>query len=54
HKAHLPSMLQDRLAGRTTEIEAINGAIVAAAAAKGLTAPVTQALADLIRMGEPG
>ena len=27
---------------------------LAAAAAKGLTAPVTQALADLIRMGEPG
>lgn len=54
HKAHKPSMLQDRLAGRVTEIEAINGQIVRAAAAAGLAAPVTATLAALVRMGEPG
>ncbi|MFM7028991.1 MAG: ketopantoate reductase family protein [Chakrabartia sp.] len=53
HKAHLPSMLQDRRAGRATEIEAINGAIIEAARRVGLTAPVTATLADLVRMGEP-
>lgn len=54
HKAHKPSMLQDRLAGRLTEIDAINGQIVEAAQAAGLTAPVTSTLAALVRMGEPG
>jgi 2-dehydropantoate 2-reductase len=54
HKAHKPSMLQDRLAGRLTEIDAINGQIVKAAQAAGLTAPVTSTLAALVRMGEPG
>lgn len=54
HKAHKPSMLQDRLAGRPTEIDAINGQIVNAATAAGLAAPVTATLADLVRMGEPG
>lgn len=53
HRGHKPSMLQDRLAGRATEIETINGAIVAAAARAGLTAPVTAVLADIVRMGEP-
>lgn len=53
HRTHKPSMLQDRLAGRTTEIESINGAIVRAAAEAGLAAPVTRVLADLVRMGEP-
>ncbi len=52
HKAHKPSMLQDRLAGRATEIEAINGQIVRAAAAAGLAAPVTATLAALVRMGD--
>ncbi|MFN3458399.1 MAG: ketopantoate reductase family protein, partial [Novosphingobium sp.] len=54
HKAHKPSMLQDRLAGRLTEIDAINGEIVKAALAAGLGAPVTSTLAALVRMGEPG
>lgn len=54
HKAHKPSMLQDRLAGRPTEIDAINGQIVLAARAAGLSAPVTETLAALVRMGEPG
>lgn len=54
HKAHKPSMFQDRLAGRLTEIDAINGEIVKTAQAAGLAAPVTSTLADLVRMGEPG
>ncbi len=52
HKGHKPSMLQDRLAGRPTEIDAINGEIVRAAQQAGLQAPITAALADLVRMGE--
>lgn len=51
HKAHKPSMLQDRMAGRATEIDAINGQIVRAAQQAGLAAPVTAALADLVLMG---
>jgi 2-dehydropantoate 2-reductase len=54
HKAHRPSMLQDRLAGRPTEIDAINGQIVKAARQAGIAAPVTETLAALVRMGEPG
>lgn len=54
HRAHKASMLQDRLAGRMTEIESINGAIVAQADRAGVAAPVTRTLADLVRMGEPG
>lgn len=50
HKGHMPSMLQDRLAGRPTEIDAINGQIVKAAQEAGIDAPVTAALADLVRM----
>jgi len=53
HRGHKASMLQDRLAGRRTEIEAINGAIGRLAVAAGVAAPVTQTLADLVRMGEP-
>ncbi len=52
HRGHKPSMLQDRLAGRQTEIESINGAIVAAAQQVGVATPITQVLADLVRMGE--
>lgn len=53
HKAHKPSMLQDRLAGRRTEIESINGAIVSMAEQAGIATPTTRMLADLVRMGEP-
>jgi 2-dehydropantoate 2-reductase len=53
HRGHKPSMLQDRLAGRATEIRSINGAIVALADQAGVPVPVTRTLADLVRMGEP-
>lgn len=50
--ANRSSMLQDMDAGRLTEIEAINGAIAARAARRGLAAPVNAALASLVRMAE--
>ncbi len=50
HGPHKASMLQDRLAGRPTEIEAINGAVVRAGLALGVATPVTATLADLVRM----
>jgi 2-dehydropantoate 2-reductase len=52
HQGHKASMLQDLQAGRTTEIEAINGAVVRAAHAAGLAVPVTETLADLVRLME--
>ena len=55
HRSHKASMLQDRPAGRRTEFETINGAVVCAAAAVGVATPVTAALADLIPLIEiPG
>lgn len=52
HRGHRASMLQDLLAGRPTEIEAINGAVARAAEAAGVATPVTSALADLVRLIE--
>jgi 2-dehydropantoate 2-reductase len=52
HTRHKPSMLQDRLAGRLTEIESINGALLAFAARHGVPAPALQLLTDLVRLGE--
>jgi 2-dehydropantoate 2-reductase len=50
HRDHRASMLQDRLAGRQTEIGSINGAIVRAAERSGVATPVTAVLADLMRL----
>jgi 2-dehydropantoate 2-reductase len=50
HRAHKGSMLQDVLAGRPTEIEYINGAIVRAAEQAGLAAPMNGTLLRLMRM----
>lgn len=50
HINHKASMLQDRIAGRKTEIESINGAIVQIARRHGIATPVTDTLADLVRM----
>jgi len=55
HRGHKASMLQDLEAGRRTEIESINGAVVRAAQAAGVATPVTAALANLLRLIEqPG
>jgi len=52
HTNHKPSMLQDLLAGRPTEIDAINGAVVREAAALGMDVPTTAMLAELVRLRE--
>eukprot|EP00928_Gymnodinium_smaydae_P052920 TRINITY_DN37041_c0_g1_i1.p1 TRINITY_DN37041_c0_g1~~TRINITY_DN37041_c0_g1_i1.p1 ORF type:complete len:570 (-),score=168.08 TRINITY_DN37041_c0_g1_i1:137-1846(-) len=47
-----PSMAQDHMAKRRGEVDAINGAIPVEAAKVGLTAPVNQTVADLVRARE--
>jgi 2-dehydropantoate 2-reductase len=46
---HKPSMLQDVEAGRTTEIDFLNGAIVAFGERYGVDAPLNRALTQLIK-----
>jgi 2-dehydropantoate 2-reductase len=52
HGGHKPSMLQDVLAGRRTEIESINGAVARFAKERGVPVPGNSVLADLVRMIE--
>lgn len=52
HRGHQASMLQDRLAGRASEIDSINGAICDRAEAAGIAAPVNRTMADLVRLIE--
>jgi 2-dehydropantoate 2-reductase len=52
HTDHKPSMLQDILAGRRTEVESINGAVVSKAQALGIAAPHTRTLLGLVRLKE--
>lgn len=52
HTHHKPSMLQDMIAGRASEIENINGAVDRLGAALGVATPVNAVLADLVRMME--
>ena len=52
HRDHKPSMLQDMLRGRHTEIDALNGAVVREAAALGMRVPVTETLYRLVRAME--
>lgn len=49
---HRSSMLQDLCAGRPTEIEALNGAVVRMGAAIGVATPVNAALTELIHVAE--
>jgi 2-dehydropantoate 2-reductase len=50
HRDHKPSMLQDILAGRLTEIDAINGAIVVHGRKRGVSTPYNDALTALVRV----
>ncbi len=52
HKGHEPSMLQDMRAGRQTEIDAINGAIVSMGEAHGVPVPVNRTLVNLMRTAQ--
>jgi len=52
HGGHQASMLQDRLAGRASEIESINGAVIGHARALGIATPVTETMTDLVRLIE--
>ncbi|MFC5421863.1 ketopantoate reductase family protein [Bosea eneae] len=54
HGGHKPSMLQDLLAGRATEVETLNGAVVLAARRHGIAAARTEALYALVKMAEEG
>jgi 2-dehydropantoate 2-reductase len=49
---HEPSTLQDLRAGRRTEIDALNGAVVRLAEAHGLDAPVNRTLCEIVRLLE--
>jgi 2-dehydropantoate 2-reductase len=49
HREHKPSMLQDVLAGRPTEVESLNGAVVREATSLGMHAAVTEVLYLLVR-----
>jgi 2-dehydropantoate 2-reductase len=48
HRTHKPSMLQDRLAGRSMEIITITGAVAAASEGAGVETPVTTTLTALL------
>ncbi len=50
HGGHKPSMLQDILSKRETEIDTIAGGVAAEAESLGIDAPVTSLLADLVRI----
>jgi len=52
HGDHLTSMLQDLRAGRKTEVDAINGAVVREAQALGMSAPTTNTVYQLVRILE--
>jgi len=52
HGEHKPSMLQDLLAKRPTEVAALNGAVVALADSAGVPVPMNRLLATLVTLAE--
>ncbi|HEU4651658.1 MAG TPA: 2-dehydropantoate 2-reductase [Croceibacterium sp.] len=52
HANHEASMLQDVKAGRRTEVDAINGAIVEAGRTAGVATPLTETLWRLVKLEE--
>lgn len=52
HKNHKPSMLQDLLAGRATEIDAICGSVLLKGRSLGIATPLTEAFHALVRLKE--
>jgi len=52
HRDHKPSMLVDFLAARQTEIDSLNGAVVALGAAHGVATPRNQTLLALVHARE--
>lgn len=52
HRGHQPSMLQDRLHKRKTEVDFINGAVVGEGEKLGIPTPVTASLYRLVRVLE--
>ncbi len=52
HRNHQPSMLQDLMAGRQTEIDDINGAVMRAGREAGVNTPVNETIYRLIKIRE--
>ncbi len=50
HKSHMPSMMQDTLAKRQTEVDFINGSVVREAEAVGMDVPVTRVMHLLVKI----
>jgi len=51
---HKPSTLQDIAAGKRTEIDALNGAVIKLARQKNLTVPYNSAVYNLVKFIEAG
>lgn len=45
-------MLQDMIAGRQTEVDALNGAVVAAAKTVNVSAPINETLWRMVKLAE--
>jgi len=52
HGDHIPSMSQDLISKRRTEVDSLNGAVVVMAEKCGIPAPVNSMLATLVRLAE--